>query len=340
LRPPPPAAMASLRVGEDFSLLGAKQPRRRKTARERREQRLRAEGRAALRLARALKAIQDHRGNALGSMGAALFRALSGNGPEGGDAEDRPPPPDGGAATGSIGGPRKRKHDGEGPPLQVDLPLVAYADGEMEPPPETIPLAAVPLRSHRRGARQDASTATTTRASVVQNAAASSTLEAKAVADLRGARADASSATVTRTAMKASGPPSLEVAPCAAQGVAPADAEAAPLRELSTIAAASSRYVRSQELGVRIASAATTTRTSAVLEHAAASSTLEARAAVQHVAAQTEPTAPAEQVSPRALLKDAFEFWWLGRAALLGRRRKPTFEQFVQDPQMVKEALA
>jgi hypothetical protein len=65
----------------------------------------------------------------------------------------------------------------------------------------------------------------------------------------------------------------------------------------------------------------------------AASSTSEARAAVKHVASQTKTMAPAEPVQPRALLEDALEFW------LIGRKGKPTFEQFLQDPHMVKEAL-
>jgi hypothetical protein len=55
-------------------------PRRRKTAAERRAQRLRAEGRMLLRVSKALASIQSHRGNALGNLGSQLLEALqSGN---------------------------------------------------------------------------------------------------------------------------------------------------------------------------------------------------------------------------------------------------------------------
>ena len=51
--------------------------RRRKTAAERRAQTRRAEGRTALSLVRAFKAILAHRGNYLGTVGLVLFSALS-----------------------------------------------------------------------------------------------------------------------------------------------------------------------------------------------------------------------------------------------------------------------
>ena len=51
--------------------------RRRKSACERREQRLRSEGRMALRLVRALHAIHSHRGGSLGQLGTALLQVLS-----------------------------------------------------------------------------------------------------------------------------------------------------------------------------------------------------------------------------------------------------------------------
>jgi hypothetical protein len=53
--------------------------RRRKTARERREQRLRAEGRVLQRLVAAFRSIQQHRGQTLSTLGISLMSALQGH---------------------------------------------------------------------------------------------------------------------------------------------------------------------------------------------------------------------------------------------------------------------
>jgi hypothetical protein len=52
------------------------EPRRRKSAAERREQARRSEGRACLRLIRSLVSIRDHRGNHLGAVGEALLEVM------------------------------------------------------------------------------------------------------------------------------------------------------------------------------------------------------------------------------------------------------------------------
>lgn len=64
--------MASLVHGTGTSVL----PRRRKTARERRCQQDRAEGRRFLHLLRTLESINNHRGSGLGTVGAAVLQAL------------------------------------------------------------------------------------------------------------------------------------------------------------------------------------------------------------------------------------------------------------------------
>jgi hypothetical protein len=169
--PPAPSvacvcAMASAQVANPTSrsswTAAAGGVRRKKTAAERREQRLRSEGRALIRLAKALDAVRRHRGNAVGPLGAALLDAFQARAEASKGAAAASPNPstagDGNRTTGvpqAVGGPLWQQPLGPKAP-GPDATAAAAVVCPLEPPSVVSEVRVAPLVAGAGGASAEA----------------------------------------------------------------------------------------------------------------------------------------------------------------------------------------